>query len=80
MHLLQILYHELSQRTHCRFIVCVMSSGPDLGLYEILLPLKKSNLDMSVLYYALNFLGLVKVCLFVSDLSSVTTRKQLHLC
>lgn len=57
-----------------------MSSGPDLDLYEILLLLKKSNLGMSVLYNASNFLMLVKVCLFVSDLSSVTTRKQLHLC
>lgn len=57
-----------------------MSSGPDLDLYEILFLLKKSNLGMSVLYNALNFLMLVKVCLFVSDLSSVTTRKQLHLC
>lgn len=57
-----------------------MSSGPDLDLYEILLLLKKSNLGMSVLYYASNFLMLVKVCLFVSDLSSVTTRKQLLLC
>lgn len=55
-----------------------MSSGPDLDLYEILLLLKKSNLGMCVLYNALNFL--VKVCLFVSGLSSVTTRKQLHLC
>lgn len=52
MHLLQILDHELSQR---RFIVCVMSGGPDLDLYEILLLLKKTDLCVSVLYYALNY-------------------------
>lgn len=42
-----------------------MSSGSDLALYEILLLLKESNFVMSVLYYALNFLMLVKVCLFL---------------
>lgn len=33
-----------------------MSGGPDLDLYEILPLLKKSNLCMSVLYFALNYL------------------------
>lgn len=41
-----------------------MSRGPGWDLCEILLLLKKSNLGMSVQYYALNFLMLVKVCLF----------------
>lgn len=61
-----------------------MSDGHDLDLYERLLLLKKSNLWMSVLYYALNYLMLVKAVFFFSsfssDLYSVSTRKQLHLC
>lgn len=38
----------------------MMSGGPDLDLYEILLLLKKFNLCMSVLYYTLNYFMLVK--------------------
>lgn len=41
-----------------------MSDGHDLDLYERLLLLKKSNLWMSVLYYALNYLMLVKAVFF----------------
>lgn len=44
----------------------MMSGGPDLDLYEILLLLKKSNLCVSVLYYALNYLILVKAFFFFS--------------
>lgn len=58
----------------------MMSGGPDLDLYEILLLLKKSNLCVSVLYYALNYLMLVKAFFFFPNLYSVSTRKQLHLC
>jgi len=60
-----------------------MSGGPALDLYEILLLLKKPSLCMSVLYYALSYLMFVKAFFFFlpfSDLYSVSTRKQLHLC